>query len=85
MTLVAAAIPAFTSAITIAVGRPFKCRIQPSAFKAYADKGSSSQQGNKAQHNQDHGPVHNTSPIVLAAYLAQECGPVVAPRRRGIV
>ena len=85
MTSVAAAIPAVTPAVAVTIRRTFERRIQPSAFKAYADKGSSSQQGNKAQHNQDHGPVHTISPIVLAAYLAQECGPVVAPRRRGIV
>lgn len=83
MTSVATAISAVTPAVAITIRRPFKGRIQPTAFKADADNGSTSQQGDKAQHNQDHRPVHNTSRTFRAKRVAQEYGPLEALRPEG--
>ena len=71
-------VSAVTPAVAVTIGRPFKGRIQPTAFKADADKRPSRQQGDKAKHNQDHGPVHNTSRSNLTSCVAQEYGPHVA-------
>ena len=79
MTLVAA-IPAVTSAVAVAVGRSFQGRIEPTALKADTDEGPTGQQGNKAQRNQDHSPVHSTSHIFREACVAQNYGPLVASR-----
>ena len=84
MTSVAAAISAVTPAVAITIRRPFERRIQPTALKADADKRPSSQQGDKAQHNQDHGPVHNTSRTFRAKRVAQEYGPLEALRPEGL-
>jgi hypothetical protein len=83
MTSVATAISAVTPAVAITIRRPFERRIQPTALKADADNGSTSQQGDKAQHNQDHGPVHNTSRTFQAKRVAQEYGPLEALRPEG--
>ena len=83
MTSVAPAISAVTPAVAVTIGRPFKGRIQPTALKADADNGSASQQGDKAQHNQDHGPVHNTSRTFRAKRVEQEYGPLEALRPEG--
>ena len=83
MSLVAA-IPAITSAVAVCVGRSFDSRIQPTALKADTDEGPTGQQGNKAQRNQDHSPVHTPSHIRCAACVAQNYGPLVASRTGGL-
>ena len=84
MTSVAATIPTVASTVTLTVGRPFKSGIQPTALKTDADNCPPSQQGNKAQRNQYHSPVHRTSHSFPAKGVAREYGPVVTPRTRGL-
>ena len=84
MTSVAATVATVTPAVAVTIGRPVEGRIQPTAFKADADDRPSGQQGHKAQRNQDHGPVHNTLPIVRSNTVAQDCGPLVAPWKGGM-